>query len=195
MSLPHARGGVSADGKTLRHMQESSPRPWGCFPAIAPKRSSISVFPTPVGVFLQFFHCTYVCSRLPHARGGVSHAPLERAFHSRSSPRPWGCFLLTLKNTHRMTVFPTPVGVFQVSEGRLTVDESLPHARGGVSLLLRNLQTQERSSPRPWGCFCGIFTSALPRCVFPTPVGVFLRHSPDAGKCLSLPHARGGVSK
>ena len=71
----------------------------------------------------------------------------------------------------------------------------LPHARGGVSLILTICSLAPWSSPRPWGCFRhDYFTSCLPW-VFPTPVGVFLScHSPFL-PLLGLPHARGGVSK
>ncbi|SMG62333.1 conserved hypothetical protein [methanotrophic bacterial endosymbiont of Bathymodiolus sp.] len=51
------------------------------------------------------------------------------------------------------------------------------------------------SSPRPWGCF--YFTPGYIRgtYVFPTPVGVFLWVKNSNTICMSLPHARGGVSQ
>ncbi|SMG63128.1 conserved hypothetical protein [methanotrophic bacterial endosymbiont of Bathymodiolus sp.] len=51
MSLPHARGGVSAYQALALDEIRSSPRPWGCFPANCLPLSLILVFPTPVGVF------------------------------------------------------------------------------------------------------------------------------------------------
>ena len=72
ISLPHARGGVSAHagGHHLRH--SSSPRPWGCFHFCSPYRHPVLVFPTPVGVFLLSVVSLVVLLGLPHARGGVS---------------------------------------------------------------------------------------------------------------------------
>ena len=54
-SLPHARGGVSKLPFSHRWMVESSPRPWGCFWREVHCNAVVSVFPTPVGVFLNVF--------------------------------------------------------------------------------------------------------------------------------------------
>ena len=50
-------------------------------------------------------------------------------------------------------VFPTPVGVFLIINGVEFKRVSLPHARGGVSLMSARLGGMLRSSPRPWGFF------------------------------------------
>ena len=71
---------------------------------------------------------------------------------------------------------------------------SLPHARGGVSRAARLATWSARSSPRPWGCFCGRDRRANLHAVFPTPVGVFPRRAPSPPLRRRLPHARGGVS-
>ena len=71
-----------------------------------------TVFPTPVGVFLDHGFGTRGFQRLPHARGGVSiPAPLRPA-PLPSSPRPWGCFSAERGIEYGVIVFPTPVGVF-----------------------------------------------------------------------------------
>ena len=49
--LPHVRGGVSFDWRPADIVQQSSPRPWGCFWAIEHGESLRYVFPTSVGVF------------------------------------------------------------------------------------------------------------------------------------------------
>ena len=54
-----------------------------------------------------------------------------------SSPRPWGCFQERLDVCPGQRVFPTPVGVFLEHPQRPTHFESLPHARGGVSQVVR----------------------------------------------------------
>ena len=51
------------------------------------------------------------------------------------------------------------------------------------------------SSPRSWGCFHDQDSSGLPHRVFPTLVGVFLRHHARRLLQARLPHARGGVSQ
>ena len=112
----------------------------------------------------------------------------------QSSPRAWGCFWRWRRRRCSDTVFPTRVGVFplracclprvSVFPTRVGVfltrptpshlSDSLPHARGGVSLSIRIIPRDPSSSPRAWGCF------SL-RCVLVHPLS-------------SLPHARGGVS-
>ena len=72
MGLPHARGGVSIiDGGDIIVVQ-SSPRPWGCFRSDFDSLNPTAVFPTPVGVFLNYSPFTAFFTCLPHARGGVS---------------------------------------------------------------------------------------------------------------------------
>ena len=50
-SLPHVRGGVSFLRSLTRFVQPSSPRAWGCFPALLVVDEVGRVFPTCVGVF------------------------------------------------------------------------------------------------------------------------------------------------
>ena len=52
--LPHARGGVSGIRWRVADAKASSPRPWGCFPDVPGINLILSVFPTPVGVFLCY---------------------------------------------------------------------------------------------------------------------------------------------
>ena len=71
---------------------------------------------------------------------------------------------------------------------------SLPHARGGVSVLPLH-QRLFRSLPHARGGVSWPFASArLPISVFPTHVGVFLSPIPSVRLVYRLPHARGGVS-
>ena len=51
------------------------------------------------------------------------------------------------------------------------------------------------SSPRTWGCFQPVKISLFDATVFPTHVGVFLLRSSEEVAAMSLPHARGGVSR
>ena len=111
-----------------------------------------------------------------------------------SSPRPWGCFSSPSAVRSTARVFPTPVGVFPDIPDVLLCPLSLPHARGGVSVISSRFCSLLLSSPRPWGCFpinhfliCVIY-------VFPTPVGVFPDEAHEIATRHGLPHARGGVS-
>ncbi len=49
---------------------------------------------------------------LPHVRGGVSQKYIEVLMAKPSSPRAWGCFLMTILVVAMTVVFPTCVGVF-----------------------------------------------------------------------------------
>ena len=175
LGLPHARGGVSAISSCIIR--------------------AFMVFPTPVGVFLPLPPPCVAPQGLPHARGGVSGCcPLHGSLFW-SSPRPWGCFYLALLRPVPNVVFPTPVGVFLSRLTPSTLQLSLPHARGGVSLDKDPCCTPVSSSPRPWGCFRARFGDDLYTRVFPTPVGVFLPTQTSCTTGPSLPHARGGVSQ
>ena len=133
-------------------------------------------------------------SRLPHARGGVSERQPNGCFAIPSSPRPWGCFLILRVRFLAVEVFPTPVGVFLSPLKDMAVEASLPHARGGVSMNIHVRHLHFESSPRPWGCFLKNRRLSRRKCVFPTPVGVFLIRRAVRFLSFRLPHARGGVS-
>ena len=50
------------------------------------------VFPTHVGVFLDYASFLFLSWGLPHARGGVSGQEKFFTRFTLSSPRTWGCF-------------------------------------------------------------------------------------------------------
>ena len=147
----------------------------------------MGVFPS-AGRYSRERHC------LPHARGGVSRSGHWLALWARSSPRPWGCFRRWRDWRGSNRVFPTPVGVFLLRFVVFPLAKRLPHARGGVSILVLFHRRVSESSPRPWGCFLIASRAVRLLSVFPTPVGVFLPSTPASEKFESLPHARGGVS-
>ena len=133
--LPHARGGVSHPHSAKGHDTRSSPRPWGCFCGKVVTQVQRQVFPTPVGVFLNALLMGCDHGGLPHARGGVSSLVSASLLSSMSSPRPWGCFWVSVGLILLAMVFPTPVGVFPARLVNQSPSLSLPHARGGVSKL------------------------------------------------------------
>ena len=106
-----------------------------------------------MGVFLYPFLLILNDGRLPHARGGVSASFRISLFLHTSSPRPWGCFLLSRWRVGIWRVFPTPVGVFLGHTLALPPSHRLPHASGGVSEIGLDETGDGWSSPRPWGCF------------------------------------------
>ena len=69
---PHARGGVSTVVPIPAFSVRSSPRPWGCFPALMATCLTHTVVPTPVGVFPGVGMSAFRVRGRPHARGGVS---------------------------------------------------------------------------------------------------------------------------
>ena len=95
--LPHVRGGVSTRRKDAHGRNESSPRPWGCFPQGVLIKGAVFVFPTSVGVFPSARRPLVPAGRLPHVRGGVSHRVSSSRIKTGSSPRPWGCFCRVLR--------------------------------------------------------------------------------------------------
>ena len=67
-------------------------------------------------------------------RGGVSVELLNKTYITPSSPHAWGCFQRAEISVHRLTVFPTCVGVFLNQPVEMSAGSSLPHMRGGVSM-------------------------------------------------------------
>ena len=193
-SLPHARGGVSLNAFFRYDGSGSSPRTWGCFCRQKTFSYDSSVFPTHVGVFLNSGLTRMVWTSLPHARGGVSNRePLTLLFR-QSSPRTWGCFRPSTAPAPFSESSPRTWGCFLAVRLGAATDFSLPHARGGVSLAYTECSSGLSSSPRTWGCFCCGQTERRTRFVFPTHVGVFLKHNTITKRKACLPHARGGVS-
>ena len=74
------------------------------------------------------------------------------------------------------------------------LSRSLPHVRGGVSIVIDTNLNDSESSPRPWGCFSSKIFCSRSSFVFPTSVGVFLWINSLTMKGERLPHVRGGVS-
>ena len=72
LHLPHTRGGVSLEGKSIIGDGLSSPHPWGCFQQGRGGRNYHLIFPTPVGVFPAPAVPRDPVHDLPHTRGGVS---------------------------------------------------------------------------------------------------------------------------
>ena len=168
------RGGVSLRVVTPEVSMGSSPRAWGCFSFDGSACKDLLVFPTCVGVFPSPTEPASGEARLPHVRGGVSSATYLSIAATKSSPRAWGCFLVSSIEHLFAGVFPTCVGVFLF----VTI--------GFFSML--------GSSPRAWGCFLLQETFTLLNAVFPTCVGVFLIFFHDGAAQWCLPHVRGGVS-
>ena len=193
-SLPHARGGVSRNHGGKSDNAQSSPRTWGCFPKPRSVRLPRRVFPTHVGVFLTKDRNGAFDVRLSHARGGVSTPYYFRKGMGLSSPRTWGCFYEDFVEFHIDGVFPTHVGVFLSFMISFLRFSSLPHARGGVSPVVKTSITVYVSSPRTWGCFFLEMRGVERAVVFPTHVGVFLKVKSWQKLLNRLPHARGGVS-
>ena len=133
ISLPHARGGVSQYPEGNFWNPSSSPRTWGCFHLAFGNAVTREVFPTHVGVFPQIRQVLAKARGLPHARGGVSLNETLGLAQEVSSPRTWGCFLKGYQGWLSARVFPTHVGVFLTMDTWISLLESLPHARGGVS--------------------------------------------------------------
>ena len=192
--LPHTRGGVSVICTFSPPWLLSSPHTWGCFLLSIIRWASRWVFPTHVGVFPLVPSQRWEALGLPHTRGGVSENPLRHRVQAPSSPHTWGCFCRFHSSIQGEQVFPTHVGVFLLLHGRRQRAASLPHTRGGVSVIADASRLWGKSSPHTWGCFRGRDGKRHLRAVFPTHVGVFRHSASSASSRMSLPHTRGGVS-
>ena len=171
-----------------------SPRPWGCFSVTFRMCISFQSFPTPVGVFPDQRNQSSWSTQFPHARGGVSIPNRYAGAQSGVSPRPWGCFSSVKPHAVESDSFPTPVGVFLIDRAIEMPFSKFPHARGGVSDCMLDIEGLDEVSPRPWGCFPQHVSARHAKASFPTPVGVFPKALSQQWRHNEFPHARGGVS-
>ncbi len=192
--FPHACGGVSNPRAQKQPSQPFSPRLWGCFSGWRLISFQARVFPTPVGVFPLQRRIFPVSIRFPHACGGVSILAPKLLNFLQFSPRLWGCFSEWTCTVLESSVFPTPVGVFLISEAVDAEKIGFPHACGGVSANFTPPLFPSPFSPRLWGCFYRRMANGSQCRVFPTPVGVFLIKPMACIWLISFPHACGGVS-
>jgi len=147
------RGGVSLYALLILTNEESSPHAWGCFFLFLKVMATGLVFPTCVGVFLNYTGLIWLDASLPHMRGGVSVTHSLSCFIRTSSPHAWGCFQMSTVTLLLLAVFPTCVGVFPLFYCQKTFPSRLPHMRGGVSDYAIITIAFRVSSPHAWGCF------------------------------------------
>ena len=176
-SLLHVRGGVSIQAALVGILRQSSPRPWRCFWSATSSDHLAAVFSTSVEVFPRKLGLTVAVVRLLHVRGGVSILDTDKVSLSRSSPRPWRCFIISPVFTRVFQVFSTSVEVFPMTLLSQNTVSRLLHVRGGVSHSFQMSEMQRRSSPRPWRCFWHWRSCRYSFWAFSTSVEVFLELS------------------
>ena len=132
LTFPHARGDVPEIKPRLPQFSVFSPRPWGCSAGIRQRRRKPRLFPTPVGMFRCSVEMDERSGSFPHARGDVPWGPWYVHFDTIFSPRPWGCSDRPVEAVSAQDLFPTPVGMFRRSAGRIRARRTFPHARGDV---------------------------------------------------------------
>ncbi len=110
--LLHVRGGVSMEAEYQASFEQSSPRPWRCFPWPWSAACGWTVFSTSVEVFPIEYRRAGRRSSLLHVRGGVSETARATSALMKSSPRPWRCFSAGLVFWRKGWVFSTSVEVF-----------------------------------------------------------------------------------
>ena len=129
-------------------------------------RKDMEVFPTLVGVCLN-----------------------KRSFDETAGKwgqePPFYCLFCLIK-AYLISIRQIPIKTTLIQEC-----QSLPHARGGVSMTDTKKPQKVRSSPRSWGCFQRPQRPESAPRVFPTLVGVFLSADGKGSIAHRLPHARG----
>ena len=109
------------------------------------------------------------------------------------SPRPWGCSAQPCPTRRRLTLLPTPVGMFRRARCRAHRQRPSPHARGDVPADGGRGHAALLFSPRPWGCSAPELVAGDTGCLLPTPVGMFRATSRQTKAPSTSPHARGDV--
>ena len=147
-----------------------------------------------MGVFLILASSYPYDFSIPHTRGGVSSANVICFPLNSYSPHAWGCFSGLTDEAISDKVFPTRVGVFPEGSIKAWSRKSIPHTRGGVSIVPKGHLMQDEYSPHAWGCFDTMGEHLLEELVFPTRVGVFPCSTMGYPYMCRIPHTRGGVS-
>ena len=153
-----------------------------------------TLFPAHAGVFPATSCSQTHQATLPRARGGISK--LQRAIGDAlgSSPRTRGYFRSRRHHVATERLFPAHAGVFPGASSHMTVMDTLPRARGGISTRSASCSRTLSSSPRTRGYFRSHLPAGAPCMLFPAHAGVFPESSFTTGGAMALPRARGGIS-
>ena len=173
MSLPRARGGISAVCCPHFCSLDSSPRTRGYFPGSGSAPFLCLLFPAHAGVFPQFRVRLHFVFALPRARGGISIVQRVIGPELVSSPRTRGYFREVCFHFGSYRLFPAHAGVFPVLSWDHNPADSLPRARGGISSAADAAGHATDSSPRTRGYFLPRRRQASSRQLFPAHAGVF----------------------
>jgi hypothetical protein len=169
---PHARGGAPSSLDIALETLASSPRTWGCTAFHEIARVPEILIPTHVGVHRARRARSDRRTPHPHARGGAPLATLFAALANRSSPRTWGCTLITDSVMALALLIPTHVGVHRCAQRPRNTAGTHPHARGGAPDTVLSGALLHTSSPRTWGCTVSVPAARTALSLIPTHVGV-----------------------
>ena len=192
--LPRARGDVSTRGRLSTMNRQPSPRTRGCFFGSRLLLRSAQAFPAHAGMFPTPPVQTPDGVCLPRARGDVSHPDYADNPQLQPSPRTRGCFLNQSYCPNRGSAFPAHAGMFLAPRRVPWKVDSLPRARGDVSLPARKQNAAAQPSPRTRGCFSGLYALIFGSKAFPAHAGMFLVCVFVLIPHARLPRARGDVS-
>ena len=128
-----------------------SPRVWGWFLISWTILGQQQVFPTGVGVILEFRLKEKLPQSVPHGCGGDSIALSVNPSQLLYSPRECGWFRKPWRQKDDGLVFPTGVGVPLQVLGTWIYWLFIPYWCGDGSLVQGNLLTSDQSSPRCGG--------------------------------------------
>ena len=195
LPLPRARGGISARGHHWRIAQRSSPRTRGYFREVGDCARFGELFPAHAGVFPLRHDHSPAFSALPRARGGISTRTGLTGQTLHSSPRTRGYFQRALRSPAMPILFPAHAGVFPPRSPARLCAGPLPRARGGISAAPITTPACVHSSPRTRGYFRSSRRKSSSAGLFPAHAGVFPELTSYGGLKVTLPRARGGISR
>ena len=188
---PHARGEHGVLVNQFFTHDGSSPRPWGTYQMGLTGAAVNRFIPTPVGNISSLPMASLELSVHPHARGEHFFLTDGLVGVVGSSPRPWGTFTELNQLAFGQRFIPTPVGNIVFPAIRRESGAVHPHARGEHICDIRNAESGNGSSPRPWGTCANVLPNHRLQRFIPTPVGnIGIDVRQDVAQPVH-PHARG----
>ena len=128
-----------------------APHAWGLLYDFIVVVVAFVLCPTCVGVTPSHVLRYWLRNPLPHMRGGYSFTGFFNFTAACFAPHAWGLLYKKSLRTRRHSLCPTCVGVTLTKQIGIQENSSLPHMRGGYSVMRKLKKYKPTFAPHAWG--------------------------------------------